>query len=319
LNEIQLLLEAVSPMFLYGARQSEPELRGAPFRGQLRYWFRTFNPGLSIQELNKAESLVFGSTDIGSRMDIIVKARKANISPKHVLPHRGGFRLNAFDEESKINFLAYLKNQDCFEPFLKSLLLFLNLGGVGRRARRGFGSLQVLSGTAGMITKDLGALTDLLFPLDLDTGEDLIEHIGHILEVVVPQNIRSSMDMSAFPQNASTARYPSFTQGSWVVLVCNNAFPNYEQAMRDFWQHHLRRNGIRDDYAFGHTINGRRASPFHLHLTKTDQGYHCVLTAFKASPEPSHDFWEKHYALFESCLNAYGGKIFSSEEGDEHA
>ena len=105
-----------------------------------------------------------------------------------------------------------------------------------------------------------------------------------------------------------------------MVLVGKQSFSNYEEAMVDFWTHHLRRNGIADGKAFGFSDRSqRRASPFHLHIAKTKQGYHCILTAFNAAPSPCQDFWEKHAALFQSCLSAYGGKIFSSKEGDEYA
>jgi CRISPR type III-B/RAMP module RAMP protein Cmr1 len=317
-------MEAVSPMFLFGApsnRSADPELRGAPFRGQLRYWYRTINPGLSKEDLEKKEALLFGSTNLGSRVQIHVQPKTSDsvkIGSRYVLPHRNNFSSKAFLEGSIFNLQANLINESYIEPFLKSLALLINLGGIGKRARRGFGSLQTENLQSEAFPERYQKFHNLFSETNFQNIDSLIKHIDKVLKISLPAPIASSAGMSLFPTGAVSAQYPSFQTQSWCVLVCNQEFPNYQNAMRSFWINHLRRNGIRDDYAFGNTRGGRRASPFHLHLSKSAQGIHLVLTAFKAEPNPSTNFWDKHYALFESCLNAYGGRLFVSKEGDTH-
>jgi len=321
LNEIQLKLEAVTPIFLYGAPSTGPELRGAPFRGQLRYWYRTFHPGLSMDDLAKAESTVFGSTEIGSRFDLSIYPSKPKpiLESRQVLPHKGGFRLKAFPEGFEFSLKTRLKDDTAIVPIMKALLLFLNFGGIGKRERRGFGSLQVKRARNLNIPvlykqgQDRSAATEFKDFLDIK------EHVKSVLDFVLENKFHPFSDMSVFPQeHANTVGYPSFADNSWCIFVSKKAFADYEAAMVDFWNNHLTRNGIKDGKAFGYANGGRRASPFHLHLTKALDGYHLILTAFNSLPVPIKGFWDKHYQLYESCLNAYKGVLFSSQKGGGH-
>lgn len=325
MNDIQLLMEAVSPLFLFGAQNggyAPPQLRGASFRGQLRYWYRTIHPGLEKAELENVESHLFGSTDLGSRVDIQaapISNKSVTIDRYHVLPHRQAFQSNAISNGSQFKLDVSIKDELSVNPILKSLLLFTNLGGIGKRSRRGFGSLRVKKQIDGDDVDLENPLFALLSKGQFDNSDELIQHIGALLQTVIPFGINSSENMSLFPTGPGSANYPSFEDGKWCVLVCREHFDSYETAMRSFWQDHLRRYGILDDRAFGHTHNGRRASPFHLHLTESSQGFHVILTAFKAEPEPSQNYWGKHSDLFESCLAAYGGRLFTSNGGDPNA
>ncbi len=71
----QLDCEIVTPMFLGNAKQ-EAELRSAPFKGLLRYWWRVANGWkyTTDVELLKAESEVFGSPDdTGGKSQVAVE------------------------------------------------------------------------------------------------------------------------------------------------------------------------------------------------------------------------------------------------------
>jgi CRISPR-associated protein Cmr1 len=335
LNEIQLLMKAVSPMFVYGAPsnyQSLPELRGAPFKGQLRYWFRALNPGLGITDLKTREAHIFGSTEVGSRVKIIVmpSASSLKIGNRYYLPHKiypdstprdkQKFSKPAILENEEFLMRLQITHQSSQGPFLKAFLLWLNLGGVGFRARRGFGSLRAIDPRPPHQELEDQRLMALLTQTTFSDANQLVQHLQQVLSAVLPNTPLISNTMSVFPPSARSATYPSYSDGKWCVLVCEQPFNTYEDAMKKFWRDNLRINGIRDDKAFGYGKRGRRASPLHVHISQTDAGYHLVLTAFNSLPQPTPTFWDNHYRLFESCLTNYGGQIFTyMEEGGDDA
>ena len=325
MNEIQLLLEAVTPIFLSGAatgNNAKPELRGAPFRGQLRYWYRTLYPNYSSESLLRLEAQVFGSTEIGSRVGVVTNPKNSSsmsVKAKVVLPHRNHdrFTQNAFSEGSQFYLTTRMKDRASIDPLLKSLLLLLNFSGVGKRVRRGFSSLKVLDMTADTVPEDFQHGLDLLESNEFENAAEIRQHYSSILVYILDDRFNSSTTIAGFPQDNVSHSYPAFADGSWCALVTEQSLGiNYEGAMIDFWHNHLRANGIRDDDAFGYARHDRRASPFHLHMVRARDGFHLALIAFNALPKPSFDFWNKHYLLFQSCLNAYGGEIFFSPEKD---
>ncbi|QRN84298.1 type III-B CRISPR module RAMP protein Cmr1 [Chloroflexota bacterium] len=330
MNEIQLLLEAVTPIFLFGAatgNNAQPELRGAPFRGQLRYWYRTLYPNCSSENLLRLEAQVFGSTEIGSRVSVITKPKNSRSMPvnaKVVLPHRnhGRFTLKAFSEGSQFYLTTRVKDRASIDPLLKSLLLLLNFSGVGKRVRRGFSSLKVLEMSADTIPDEYQQGLDLLGASEFKNVAEIRQHYSSLLSHVLNDRFNSSTTIAGFPQDDVSHSYPAFADGSWCALVTEQSLGNdYKEAMENFWHRHLRSDVIIDhprDRAFGYANGGRRASPFHLHMVRAKDGFHLVLIAFNASPMPTTDSWKKHYKLYQSCLNAYGGAIFFSPERDNN-
>lgn len=83
--EFSTTLELVTPAFLAGASQDDPkdcDLRPATLRGQLRWWWRTMHAAwLSPQELYQLESAIWGSTEQGGAVRIVVE-RVGNPEPK---------------------------------------------------------------------------------------------------------------------------------------------------------------------------------------------------------------------------------------------
>lgn len=63
-------IRLVTPAFLAGANQQEPELRAPSIRGCLRWWFRLakHGAGTPLQKMREEESDLFGSTDVGQRL-----------------------------------------------------------------------------------------------------------------------------------------------------------------------------------------------------------------------------------------------------------
>lgn len=325
MSEIQLLLEAVTPIFLNGAptgRGTPPELRGAPFRGQLRYWFRTLHPNLSIADLSNLESQIFGSTETGSRVNVITYPKNSKSMPveeRLVLPHNPhrAFTKNAFAEGSQFYLRIRIKDRASIESLFKSLLLLVNFSGVGNRVRRGFGSLKITDLAYSEELEDFSQGLNLLRPVSFKNYDETKDFYSDLLSYLLKDRFNATNAIDGFPRQAFTAPYSSFAENAWCILVTKNSLGfNYEDAMRDFWHNHLRSYAIMDDKAFGTATHGRRSSPFHLHMIKAADGYHLVLIAFNAKPMPTYDSWKKHFQLYQSCLKAYGGTLFFSPERD---
>jgi CRISPR-associated protein Cmr1 len=189
-----------------------------------------------------------------------------------------------------------------------ALLLWLNLGGLGKRSRRGFGSLQV-----SRVQNKGGAVSETaaeLLSAQPNTGQALADHLREVLNWASTQ----------VPHAATFSRrppYPVLDPSYASVLVCHrgqttqNDAP-YKQMMLDFWNGALRAPGVADDWAFGSARGGRRASPFHLHMPRTNEGYHLILTTFRSEPSPARDAdagWTKVDRFLNQVADRWDGEI----------
>jgi len=65
--------ETITPMFLSGADGKTPELRPPSIKGALRFWWRAMNGHLSLSDLKKKESEIFGGTNPATRSNVIIR------------------------------------------------------------------------------------------------------------------------------------------------------------------------------------------------------------------------------------------------------
>jgi len=159
-------LEVVTPLFLGGADPSTPELRVAPFKGMLRFWWRALYGSNDLKEMKKEEAGIFGSTEKKSMLHInIVEASGIKVDRSN-LPSgdRGTSNLGTIDylayglceynkEKKQIEYvkghfepktsftLELYAKADLFPQVYDALKCFLLYGGIGARSRNGFGSL----------------------------------------------------------------------------------------------------------------------------------------------------------------------------------
>jgi len=316
MEKTQLTLELITPMFLNAARSSGPPvLRAAPFRGVLRYWLRALaqynlSDPINITDLKEYEGSIFGNTQLGSliSLDVFNNAdRPLQINNQiNILPHRNALPSPGFLNGGRFVLgiqgrVGLSLSEDC----LKTLLLWLNLGGVGKRARRGFGSLQCVG-----IEPD-SPIPDSMksyFRTNLPTdGAQLADHIYSILSYCIGGGTSGSIQRCAnatlFPaaNYFSKAPYPGFRKGRWIIVVGRGNFRTYENAMIDLFNNRLGMN--RGNHAFG-SENPRFASPVHVHIARSEKGYHTVFTAFYADPT-TPDEWTMIHALLANCLEIY--------------
>jgi len=173
MKTITFTCETITPMFLSGADRQTAELRPPSIKGALRFWWRAMNGHLSLEELKKQESEIFGGTEPAQRSRVIVRIGKKNLKnentkEKNFLPR--GYNVNVgrgtmhaidylaygienFDPQKSFN-REYLRSQKNFdlilsfpeslqEEILKTLYVFSYFGGLGAKSRNGLGSISV--------------------------------------------------------------------------------------------------------------------------------------------------------------------------------
>lgn len=322
MSRLKLKVQVVTPLFLRGADNETPELRPASFRGGLRYWLRTLlgrTHGSNLDGLQQAESALFGNTNGGS--PIVVRTYSENgdlmTSFRRVLPHsrQKRFSNEAFTEGSRFSLEMTMRPGQAYLPdlALAALLLLLHLGGMGNRARRGFGSLH----TCELQSTAQGANQrgrELLAPKAHRDGEALAEHLDAILKWTLDVVAQPSPPMYPADQIPD---YPVLTNEHAKVLVCRYPFDghHYHQAMVDFWDRLRSGQYHSNDRAFGYGMKGRRASPLLLHISRTEAGHHLVMTAFRSQPEPMGDRgWKLVSRFLEERAAAWDGRYLLGEE-----
>lgn len=299
---LRLTVETLTPLLMYGADQDEPELRGASFRGILRYWLRAVLGAkhTNSNTLYKEESKLLGSTEQGSKVTIhIAKSRSMEAEDDQwVLPERTSkgwrARYNAFPPGSGFRITLSTHPLDGSgilagnSDLVKALFLMTHIGGLGRRARRGSGNLSVLEAK--------GYSGDLDIAYLADNRDDLAAHLQKVGEFV--------------NENTTVGHRPpfaTFAPDTCVILLGKRASPTVDDVLGnngDLWRvsgpyHHA--GGIFGD------VRPRRASAVHMRVAVTREGYVPQQTIFYAG----NGAWDKMIGYINSCFGdfdmVYGG------------
>lgn len=187
MNLLDFNCEIITPLFSGGAEtRLHPELRGPSVRGAMRYWYRALVGGSDLvaarseeerlKALKQHETQVFGNTERGSPISVIVRAQEpvqVGIfqKDKAIRTEDGGFLPSGKDYllwsmaasgrpgtprhqpdrefiQSGTKFTIRLQSpaqggEESLRKATASLWLLANLGALGSRANRGAGSFQV--------------------------------------------------------------------------------------------------------------------------------------------------------------------------------
>ncbi len=140
LETLNLDCEFLTPAFLGNANQ-DAELRTAPFKGMLRWWYRQIYHG------NENEDKIFGSTNCSSKVKIEVKGNlkeKPNELRNFTLKWLayGGTTRNVLPENKSFSLkISYpIEHKNIIKTILTAIDLF---GCIGLKSRNGFGSIHI--------------------------------------------------------------------------------------------------------------------------------------------------------------------------------
>jgi CRISPR type III-B/RAMP module RAMP protein Cmr1 len=302
---LRLTVQTITPLLMYGADQTVPELRGSAFRGHLRHWLRAVLGSQYTREtdLYDAESQILGSTEQGSRITVKVQASRS-MRPKAkqwVLPKRTsrGYspRYNAYpaDSEFRLTLSTHpLDQSDVLaddSPLVKAVFLMAHFGGLGRRARRGSGNLHVI---------DAKGYTNDALPLAVTAvnRDELRDYLR-----LVSQFISSPTQVVGH-----RPRFATFAHDTCVVLIGNETHVTYEDAFDELWRvsgPYHDKGGIFGD------VRPRRAAAVHMRIGVTKDGYVAQKTIFYSG----RGAWREMKDYIQHCTINNFEKIYGDESG----
>ncbi len=352
MKKVSITLETVTPLFLSGNDQNAVELRAASIRGQLRYWYRALLGGLGVtrpDRLHELESQVFGKEERGSPVLVRVKdirwaggrikqnseldlgydrtkkeTRRPGLTYLLYSTQLGGNERPYADVGTTftLEFSSFNKDADrVLKLAACALWCWTHLGGIGTRARRGGGDVQVkeVRGGEGI----LAGLPNFTMA-GVSSPEALKGHLENGLKEV--RDLVARLNSLATKAPSGSVDFPILHPDYadiWIIQsTWSNALGAMEQVGKQFQQFRHKRNpdypSVLDDYlkagrsptlqrpAFGLPLQfryrsapgkqamvetqhfTRRASPLLFRFVKLEGGeIALVLIYFKASFLPS--------------------------------
>ncbi len=247
LRTLDVELEAVTPLWIGGANR-QAELRPPSMRGCLRFWFRALAGGLlgeTLSDVAAAESAVYGNTTRSSTVVVrLLGAPQTGVSVVadaaqlpglsymywSVISQRrdailAGERFRLRMHSRPFPFTAVevagrkLEIADSFELAAASLWLFLRLGAVGARARRGAGGLRAIGTPEGWPASLPALISSATTPAEL----------GAELSAGVKQ-VRQAAGWQARPP-ADPSSYDILHERVCQLYLADTTFPTWWQAV----------------------------------------------------------------------------------------
>ena len=279
-------VEAITPIFIRGADQRKAEIRASSIKGLMRWWFRAL-AGRCVRgtaELKAIEGKFFGSTQRRSPLvlNVVPNSRSKNIKKLKelrdlrylwfsiMLQARKGELQYYYPPGSRFQIELSSMNDEAFRIGIATIWSLANLGGVGFRARRGAGSIQIVEGTE--------HFNELKLPTGILSGDNLKEGITTCMNIIC-----NGMD------RGQVSRHSTISD----VYISKKVYPSYVSALKDFQTKYVNfRKGTRkqDRIILGLPLrlrgkgttgmrnvlktlgNVRRASPLIVGLSKMDTG-----------------------------------------------
>jgi CRISPR-associated protein Cmr1 len=313
MTEVTLRLETITPLFLGGADpRGTPELRAASVRGALRFWLRALLGGVigdsNLDALRQAEAAVFGSTDTGASPVVVRIAGNVKHASYRPLLHNPQkiFTFSGIKPEETFSLEVIPRRPyESVSPIvISTTALWLLLGGVGKRSRRGFGTLRLQNEVES-------------FPFTPNVYKDAKEFKRTLQQVIEKtrdeaRNLTSALKVASGTPDTPPA-FPILHDDHTKILLCQQPFDTWKEAMKAFWGL-LRSNSYRDNRVFGFAgSGGRQASPLHLRIVKTDEGYHLLMTAFRSRFAGNSPDWKKLQDFLLDCQKKWQGTWIMGE------
>jgi len=144
--------EVVTPLFLGGAEPQNAEIRSAPIKGALRFWWRALYGSDDIEEMKTKENEIWGSTQ--SKSQVTIEVISQDIQPLREKLDKGNFNIYeylGYGYRVGNNVRSYFKsgsftirityNKKHHDQIANTFSFLIYFGGIGAKARNGFGSL----------------------------------------------------------------------------------------------------------------------------------------------------------------------------------
>jgi CRISPR-associated protein Cmr1 len=331
MQEVTFTLQTITPLFMAGTDQAAAELRAPSFRGLMRYWLRALVGGMAgtLEEVKKAESTVFGSTDIGSGVTV----RVSEGTKKPLEYHKEGTRFNISGKDYLLwsmeqfrdkprrlyfpqgtEFQVTLSTRSKDDTYLKqaiaSFWLLTHLGSVGSRSRRAAGSV--------LVQRVQGNTTNFRFEKARNV-EDLQTMLKQGIELArqaynIKQQPVSDAKFDILSPNTCSIHILYDAHQPWLtpdaaMKAIGESLQDYRRKITPLWRRKIFGLPLRD------VSNARRASPLLLRLAEIQgdqvKRYVGIAVLFKTTgKDPTGRFVStKDYDLIEQWFNTFSGKL----------
>lgn len=308
MESITFKCEIITPMFLCGADGLNPELRPPSIKGVLRFWWRALNGAKDIFALRKEEADIFGGTDekIG-RSKIVINTTHIvhdGCYKPFMLPHKENQNhrspQKAFNPDTPQFFLVTLSLSSVMNFFdlhkLRSLfILTCLLGGFGKRARRGFGSVKI----AGI--KERGETDFKTFDMPMTLNVILEEYINLFSSHYQLDNALSPSAICLNP-SASFKPYP-YIKG---IQIGSKLYNGHDQFLYNIGnQTHDSRVNYPKDLSLGDARGQERfASPVYVSALKENNSkfYRAIITTLNMAEKNSFPVNSAKQNVFKNAI-----------------
>ena len=215
-------------------------LRPSSLKGILRFWYRAKQIGLDIEDLRQKEALLFGSTNTGQGIRLVLRNQTewtpqkiggdGTVKPgsslsylgygplnynkiiKEVSSHYKGIHRDAIPEKNEFEYIASGTKEQLDE--LEKILLLLHLfGGIGTRSRRAWGSVSIKGD----------------FIPAMQPSETIIDWIQNCLQIVWKNDLKKPSDYTNLPD------YSAFSKHTKIKLS-NSSLKDYKDIMNVFFE-----------------------------------------------------------------------------------
>lgn len=240
-RQLTVTLETVTPMFLAGADNRTPELRPPSVRGQLRYWLRAALGALvgdNLSALKRAEAEVFGDTNGTGAVSVRVIQPSQRLETKEFnpLPHKsrmGSFTGFKEDQRFQIQLTQRGADGSSWLAAISALFLMVSIGGLGRRCRRGWGTIRIVQTDTIQADLDQGWLEILAHrPNSAKGWWNYISFSAQAAQVGIQSVLERLGESPRSTQGPSRYTIASPKQVRPVVVI--QPYPTYTHAISDF-------------------------------------------------------------------------------------
>jgi|GEM_PF-1973061 len=269
----------ITPMFLKGAN-TRVELRPSSLKGVLRYFYRALSSSSSIEKLREEEEKYFGSSnpDIGAskiRLNIKDVPDKSIDKERLIYTDNHNYKEECYLTDKKFSIIA--SSHDKSQFYTNIIILTLLLGGLGKRSRRGRGSIQVLS------------CTDDEIPI-LNERDSFIEQIQLLLEDLFPSkyiSLNNKIILNNSNNLCINKKYPYVKE-----IEIGNEYKSWKSILEniDSTSHEYRKKS--GAYCLGYAGNGEEkfASPIYITVIKLMNGYYPLITTLNTVMNKKWDY-----------------------------
>jgi CRISPR-associated protein Cmr1 len=274
----------ITPMFLAGADGKTPELRAASIKGALRFWWRAANGHLELDEMRKKEQEIFGGVgnEPANRSKVVLRVRGGETlsirKGEGLVPHKPNMRADAFHTGQSFEVILTLQ-PGCpmtAEQLQALVEITFLLGGLGRRVRRGMGSIKPIL----LKNRKLSGKEESIPISEVNELNDVLQK----LEVLNPGQFDIYRDQveSRFRKNEA---YP------WIKQIqIGRPSPQILSKISDTTHDLHQKEDYRYDQPLGNSSGGGRfASPVYVSVFEDDGHLRPIITQLNAVPKNRRD------------------------------